>query len=332
MINTGCHDDLLWQFFIAFIYCYEEAMEEVQFVKRVRNILHLEEYSDLRHTPGNFTIAVLDTGIVKHPDLKENIVGFYEVATGRTIPYDDNGHGTHIAGIICGNGAVSGGKYEGIMPSAKIVSIKILDRTGDGTTEYLLDALKWILKNHKHFRIRIVNISIGMEKSVSESIQKKIQELISQLYQENILIITAAGNNGPAPMTLSVLGESDDVIAVGCYDFGFRGKDGRSCFEYSARGPSRYSLKKPDLLAPGTEIISCSNQYRKGKGMAYTAKSGTSMATAVVTGAAAMLLTKHEYSSEELKNHLRLAAKDLHEPWNLQGFGVLDIAGILSKP
>lgn len=299
-------------------------------MKRVRALLHLDDYAKLRRHPCDFSIAILDSGVERHPDIAQNIVAFHDVVGGKKTPYDDFGHGTHVAGIICGSGRLSNGAYEGVIPSAKIIAMKILDENGGGAAAHLLDALDWIYRNRKRYHIRIVNISIGMENHVSSDKRKLMQQAISRLYQEDILVITAAGNNGPEPMTLSALGEGDDVISVGCYDFGYKGKSGRSCSEYSARGPSRYSLKKPDLVAPGTDIISCYHRYRQGHRKAYCAKSGTSMATAVVTGAAAMLLAERYLSSQQLIARLQHAARDVNEPWNLQGWGVLDIARLLS--
>lgn len=299
-------------------------------MKRVRAILHLDDYAELRHRPCDFSIAILDSGVERHPDIAQNIVAFHDVVGGKKTPYDDFGHGTHVAGIICGSGRLSNGVYEGVIPSARIIAMKILDENGGGAAAHLLDALDWIYQNRKHYHIRIVNISIGMENHVSSDKRKLMQQAISRLHQEDILVITAAGNNGPEPMTLSALGEGDDVISVGCYDFGYKGKSGRSCSEYSARGPSRYSLKKPDLVAPGTDIISCYHKYRQGHRKAYCAKSGTSMATAVVTGAAAMLLAGGYLSSQQLIARLQHAARDVNEPWNLQGWGVLDTRRLLS--
>lgn len=299
-------------------------------MKRVRAILHLDDYAELRHRPCDFSIAILDSGVERHPDIAQNIVAFHDVVGGKKTPYDDFGHGTHVAGIICGSGRLSNGVYEGVIPSARIIAMKILDENGGGAAAHLLDALDWIYQNRKRYHIRIVNISIGMENHVSSDKRKLMQQAISRLHQEDILVITAAGNNGPEPMTLSALGEGDDVISVGCYDFGYKGKSGRSCSEYSARGPSRYSLKKPDLVAPGTDIISCYHKYRQGHRKAYCAKSGTSMATAVVTGAAAMLLAGGYLSSQQLIARLQHAARDVNEPWNLQGWGVLDTRRLLS--
>lgn len=299
-------------------------------MKRVRALLHLDDYAQLRHRPCDFSIAILDSGVAEHPDIASNIIAFHDVVGKKKTPYDDYGHGTHIAGIICGDGRLSNGAYEGVIPSAKIIAIKILDGKGDGASAHLLDALDWVYQNRERYRIRIVNISIGMENHVSSDKRKRMRQAISRLYEEDILVITAAGNNGPQPMTLSALGEGDDVISVGCYDFGYRGQSGRSCSEYSARGPSRYSLKKPDLVAPGTDIVSCSHRYRQGRRNAYCIKSGTSMATAVVTGASAMLLANGYLSSKQLIARLQHAARDVNEPWNLQGWGVLDIERLLS--
>lgn len=104
--------------------------------------------TDIPHSKGysgkGVTVAVVDTGIYKHPDLvrpKNKIVGFKDFVNNKTSPYDDNGHGTHVAGIIAASGASSSGKYKGIAPDANILAVKALDETGGGSTSDIVSAI-----------------------------------------------------------------------------------------------------------------------------------------------------------------------------------------------
>ena len=111
-------------------------------------------------------IAIIDTGIAPHPDLvrnKNRIAAFYDTAAPHTLsrPYDDNGHGTHVAGIAAGDGWSSSGNYCGMAPASHLIGIRILNRSGNGKMADILSAFSWILKHQFDYQIRIVNISIG---------------------------------------------------------------------------------------------------------------------------------------------------------------------------
>ena len=107
-----------------------------------------EVFMEQEHWTGKgVAAAILDTGIYPHIDFDHRILGFYDFISHQTIPYDDNGHGTHVAGILAGNGKASRGKYRGMAPECGIVSLKVLDRHGNGNKETVLRAFRWILEN-----------------------------------------------------------------------------------------------------------------------------------------------------------------------------------------
>lgn len=293
---------------------------------RVRRQLHLKYAYEKGLSGKNVTVCVLDTGISKHRDFDNRCVEFIDFTTEkRRVCFDDSGHGTHVCGILAGNGSASGGRFQGIAPEAKLIVGKILDKKGKGDMDNLYRGLEWVLNNQKGYGIRIVNISVGIpEKKEMEGNRQKreaLQRYLKQLYENNILVVTAAGNLGPSANSLSMLGEGNQTICVGCHDGKMLFQGRKRCEDYSGRGPSVFSLRKPDVVAPGTEIVSCSNKSIYG----YVKKSGTSMACPIVSGMAALYLeAKPDISIESFMSRIRFSAVDLGEPWSKQGYGMVD--------
>ena len=291
------------------------------------------------------TVGVLDTGVGNHPDLWGRVMGFQDFVGKNKLMYDDNGHGTHICGIIGGSGGVSGGRMKGMAPESRLVVGKVLDHNGDGMTKHMLEALDLILEVRKQYQIRVLNISVGIGEMSDKKKQEALQLKIEEVWSEGIVVVCAAGNKGPMDGSISAVSGSERVITVGCHD-GSYGKDNpKRCSTYSGRGKFADRIRKPDVVAPGTDIRSCNVNYREinhlygnqqfGKNMtkeAYVAKSGTSMATPIVTGAIALLLQKFpDMSNEDVKRKLTYTATDLGEPWNLQGWGMINVKKLLER-
>ena len=253
-------------------------------MERVRKIIHTE----FPHGEGFFgkgsTVAILDTGISMHPDFKNRILDFRDFVNGRSSAYDDNGHGTHLAGIIGGSGVLGGGRYMGIAPECQFVPLKVLDGMGNGNIESVVRAVDWILKNRGKYHIRFLNISIGMMPQTHLSEQRALVEAICALWENNICVVAASGNNGPDTSSVTVPGTIPELITVGSLDDNDRVLLGGSMhMGYSGKGPTKHCVVKPEILAPGTRVVSCSRQG------GYVSKSGSSMATAVVTGGLAVM-------------------------------------------
>lgn len=281
------------------------------------------------------TIAVLDTGIGRHPDLQNRAVCFRDFVNHRNLMYDDNGHGTHICGILCGSGDISGGRYAGMAPASRLVVGKVLDENGDGTTQNMLEGLEWVLQNKEQYQIRILNISVGIGNLNEPEKEKALKKMIEHVWNSGIIVVCAAGNKGPANDSISSVGGSGKVITVGCHD-GIYGKNNpRSCESYSGRGPFGAPIRKPDIVAPGTDVVSCNVQVKKQYGRIlhpYIAKCGTSMAAPVVSGGIALLLQKYPgLDPQAVKYRLTLTATDLGEPWNKQGWGMINVRKMLEK-
>lgn len=272
-------------------------------------------------------IAFLDTGIAPaHPDFGRRIIGFVDFTRGRRLPYDDNGHGTHVAGLAAGNGAASGGRIRGVAPESGIVALKVLDRKGNGTVETVSAGLNWLLQNHEEYRIRVVNISVGaMPKSVDEESSRLVQ-MVEKVWDAGLIVVVAAGNLGPKGGSVTTPGVSRKVITVGCYD-DTKAVDvaGHKLIHYSGRGPTGLCIVKPEIVMPGTGQVSCNAFYRQGQ-KPYCIKSGTSMATPQVSGAIALLLEKEpELTNVQVKLRLRESCDDLGLPMSHQGWGRLNI-------
>lgn len=279
------------------------------------------------------TIAVLDTGIGQHPDLSGRLLGFRDFVGQRQYAYDDNGHGTHICGILCGSGRLSHGKYRGIAPGARLVVGKVLDDSGEGGTGNMLQGLDWVLENRGRYGIRILNISVGIGDTGDEEKERLLREKLEVLWKSGIMVICAAGNKGPGSNTISSIGKDAGVMTVGCHDGSYQPHDPGRCALYSGRGPEGSLCRKPDLVAPGTNIVSCNSAYFLAYGRvkkAYIAKSGTSMATPIVAGAAALALQKYpSMSNADCRRKLQYTATDLGIPWNQQGWGMVNIRRLL---
>lgn len=300
---------------------------------RVRKLIHARE-EEIRPFDGSgVTTAILDTGIAMHPDLEKRVIGFKDFVGGSRLPYDDCGHGTHVAGCLCGDGTCSGGRYAGVACGSRILCGKVLDEKGDGSLEDMTAGVEWVLKNKELYQVRILNISVSMGKTEREKSLKRLIACLERAWEEGLLVVVAAGNHGPAARSISSLGESSKVITVGCHDgAAYKGKE-HSCESYSGRGPARREWKKPDLVAPGTDIVSCNAHFRMTPGGcrdAYVVKNGTSMSTPLVSGAAALCFQKYPwYSNEQVKRRMLWSASDLGEPWSKQGWGMLNVARLL---
>ena len=135
-------------------------------MERIKKLIHLEYAYKIGLTGENVTVAVMDTGIAAHPDFEKRILVFQDCINKRNTLYDDNGHGTHVAGILAGNGGMSpNGVYQGIAPKADLVIIKVLDKSGNGNTAKVVEGVEWLIKNKEKYKIRLLNISVGMLKN-----------------------------------------------------------------------------------------------------------------------------------------------------------------------
>lgn len=296
-------------------------------MNRVRAKLHVTEAHTAGFTGKGVTAAVLDSGICFHPDYADRILAFCDFVNGRTVCYDDATHGSHVSGILGGDGRSSRGRYCGIAPGCGLIHLKVLDRHGQGNLEDIMAAIDWVIRNRRKYNIRIMNLSAGTSKGEEDYGAKQLVEGVERAWDAGIVVVVAAGNMGPTSYSITVPGNSRKVITVGAFDdFRDRGRWVKS--DYSGCGPTEACICKPELVAPGTGIVSCCANWKQGK--YYSVKSGTSMAAPAVAGCIALLLEKEPYlTNVEVKMRLRETAADLGYPKNRQGWGLADAARLL---
>ena len=273
------------------------------------------------------TVAVLDSGIdTSHPDLASQVVGSHNF-TDETDADDHVGHGTHVASIIAGTGAASGGQYAGVAHGAKVLNDKVMELgfvgpgipEGVGRESWILAGMQWAVDQGA----RIVNMSLGNDYPDGNDPLSLAVNALSQQY--GTLFVVSAGNNGPDHYTVGGPAAADDALAVGSVD-----RDDSISF-FSSRGPRMIDgLLKPDVTAPGNDIIGARAAHgRIGRfiDQNYVALSGTSMAAPHVAASAAILLQQHpDWTRDQLWAALTsTAAYNPNTDAYSQGAGRIDV-------
>lgn len=285
-------------------------------MRRVKQLVHAHNVYKKGYSGRGVCAVILDTGVYLHKDLRKQIRGFKDFTADKQECYDDNGHGTHVAGIFCANGSL-----QGMAPGARVIVLKVLDRSGNGNTKRVLEALEWVEKNKAIYNIRILNFSVGFLPGADDEDENRIVDKLDQLWDDNVVVVAAAGNNGPGRGTVTVPGISRKIITVGASDDNSPGRN--MPHGYSGRGPTGCCIVKPEIVAPGTNILSLDH-----RGNYYVKKSGTSMATPVVCGALALALQKKpQLRPEELKLALCRTARP--EPRTGAAWGILDVDNLM---
>jgi len=273
--------------------------------------------SDLGVDGTGIGVAVLDSGVAAHDDLLGGngaplVDRFVDFVGGSETPYDDYGHGTHVAGIIAGSGYDSGGARTGIAPGARLTVLKVLDGRGTGRISDVIAALDYVVAHKDELNIRVVNLSIAT--GVYESYEMDPLTVAAEVVVRNgVVVVAAAGNNGRGPDGrirhggITAPGNAPSVLTVGASShMGTVDREDDTIASFSSRGPAAVDYgAKPDLVAPGVGIESLSDPgstlfLTKSKyllsgtipttSLPYLSLSGTSMSAPVVTGTVALML------------------------------------------
>jgi len=304
------------------------------------------------YTGAGVTVALVDTGIAAVPDLAGRILPVRDDLTGVTSSCvnlsgeadcsDSYGHGTFMAGIIAGSGASSGGAYMGMAPNANLVSVKIAGRDGSADVSNVLAAIQWVVSFKDVYAIRVLNLSLGTD-STQTFRTDPLNYAVERAWSAGVAVVVAAANRGPEAGTISKPGDDPWVITVGAIDDrGTPGLGDDHVPDFTAHGPTAADgLAKPDVVAPGAHIVSL---QAPGSSIAtnvptamtggYRMGSGTSMATAVVSGAAALLVGRDpSITPDRLKYALvNTARHDVSDDIMAVGAGVISAGGAATAP
>jgi serine protease AprX len=306
-------------------------------------------------------VAVIDSGVTSwHDDLTDpNVPGsqrvdqFVDFVNGQTTSYDDYGHGTHVAGIIAGNGFDSGGLRTGIAPAAHLVVLKVLDGTGGGHISDVIAAFDYTINHKDLFHIRVINLSVsaGVYESYTSDL---LTQAAKRAVDQGIVVVAAAGNLGRDSQghvqygAITAPGNAPWVLTVGASShMGTINRADDTIAAFSSRGPTAIDhLAKPDIVAPGvgTESLSAPGSYLYASrtqyllsgtvatpGLPYLSLSGTSQATPVVSGTVALMLQANPaLTPNAVKAILQYTAQSYTGlDWLTQGAGFLNARGAI---
>jgi subtilisin family serine protease len=313
-------------------------------------------------------IAVLDSGVdTDHAAFQDNNnrrrVVVNKDFTGENRTDDPYGHGTHVASIAAGNGRVARGEYVGLAPNANILNLRVLGAKGTGRISSILAALDWVLQNRAAYNIRVVNLSLGTT-AVESYRDDPVCKSVRRLVDAGVVVVAAAGNFGKDSAgnkiygAIHAPGDEPSAITVGASNtFGTDERSDDTVASYSSRGPTRGgrtdlsgvrqhdNLIKPDLVAPGNKIIDAaaednylittnpwldagvSNSDRRR--MMYL--NGSSMATPVVAGAAALMLQANPRLTPNLVKAILMYTAQPLAGFNMleQGAGEVNVEGAI---
>lgn len=267
----------------------------------IRQIKAPEAWSTTRG--GSIKVAIIDTGIASHPDLR--ISGGVNTINGGSYT-DDNGHGTHVAGILSAAGVK--GKIIGTAPDVKLYAVKALNQNGEGFVSNIIEGIDWCIKN----RMQVINMSLGI---IGLESSDTLHDAIRRATKKGIVIVASAGNSGSLYNQLDEPASFKETIAVAA------STPSKRIADFSSRGAGI------TISAPGQNILSTSLNH------AYVVLSGTSMASPHVAGGAALLLaTQPRLSPSNVKKRLRERAQKLKGASPLaQGAGLIQLDRIFTK-
>ncbi len=289
-----------------------------------------EVWRQLGVTGKGIGVAILDSGIAPHPDLAGRIVASVDFTHGGATlvpPADPGGHGTHVAGLVAGDGAASGGAYAGVAPGANLIDVRVIGASGSTSVSRLIAGMQWVLAHRAEYNIRVVNLSAGGAATTSYR-DDPLATAAEVLVFAGITVVVSAGNEGPKAMTITSPGTDPYVITVGGIDDNGTPTTGDDALaSWSSRGVTPIDgLAKPDLVAPGRKVVSLRSPGstldqelpdRVVAGLdplapAYFRLSGTSMAAPVVAGVVALVLERSPaLTPAQVKGRLRGTATAL---------------------
>lgn len=285
-------------------------------MQNARKIIKVDELHRKGILGTGVGVAIIDTGCYPHLDFligKRRVTKFVDFVGSRQVMYDDNGHGTFVAGVLAGSGLGSAGLYRGIAPDCNLFILKALNNEGQTQAITVLDAMQWVFENRHKFNIKVVCMSFG---STPLARNDPLSIGAASLWDAGITVVSAAGNDGPKAGSVKSPASCSKIITVGCADT--TGGEEKVA-DFSSRGPI-FDIVKPDIIAPGVNITSLSNSPKM-----FTQMSGTSVSAPFVAGVVALLLQENPFlTPNQVKSIIMYSAKRLPFSPNDCGMGLLD--------
>ncbi len=291
-------------------------------------------------------ICIVDTGIdPDHEQFAGRSIGFYDAISGKVTPYDDHGHGTHVAAIALGKGGTGSNlNIVGVAPAASIFSAKVLDAQGSGSESQVIGGIEYCANQAD---VHIISMSLGTAEASDgkDAMSLTVNCSSDHTYSSSCvnspltypkIVVIAAGNSGSAPGTVGSPGAAEKAITVGAVTNWTEDGKGVYLAAFSSRGPTLDGRIKPDIASPGVRILSA----KAGTAAGYVSLSGTSMATPFTAGAIALMVQKNSaikdfaIPADEVRKILKDSAQDrgildnsnnLMKPDNEYGAGLLDV-------
>jgi serine protease AprX len=310
---------------------------DVAFISPDRKLKGMDDYTDSAvgvstawnagYDGTGIGVAIIDSGIndSNHADFKNSAgrsrVVYHQDFTGTPISnssgasWDLYGHGTHVAGIVGGNGTWSGGRFAGVAPNVNLIDLRVLDQNGSGSDSTVIAAIQRAIALKNTYNIRVINLSLGRGVPTGYA-NDPLCQAVESAWRAGIVVVVASGNYGRLSLngsngygTVTAPGNDPLVLTVGAMKtMNTSGRTDDQIASYSSKGPTTYDhVVKPDLVAPGNTIVSIvdhgsalealyPSNLRAGTNLSYRpyfVLSGTSMATPVVSGAVALLLDQN---------------------------------------
>lgn len=299
-------------------------------------------------TGAGTTVALLDTGVTPLPDVADRLRPVQDDLTGEWAPCvnlsgeetcaDSYGHGTFLAGLIAGDGTSSQGRHRGVAPGAELVSIKVAGADGSADVSTVLAGIQWAVTFRDRYDIGVLNLSLGTDSTQSWSVDP-LNYAVERAWDAGIVVVVSSSNLGPAPGSIAKPADDPWVVTVGAVDDRQTPAIADDTLpNFSGRGPTSDGLVKPDVVAPGARLVSLdapgssiSSVAPSSMGAPYRRGSGTSMSAAVVSGAAAQLLSARPgISPDRVKHLLTSTARPVaSSSRNDVGSGMVDVVAAL---
>jgi serine protease AprX len=310
---------------------------DVAFISPDRKLKGMDDYTDSAvgvstawnagYDGTGIGVAIIDSGINDgyHADFKDSAgrsrIVYHQDFTGTPTSnssgatWDLYGHGTHVAGIVGGNGTWSAGRFAGVAPNVNLIDLRVLDQNGSGSDSMVIAAIQRAIALKNTYNIRVINLSLGRGVPTGYA-NDPLCQAVESAWRAGIVVVVASGNYGRLSLngsngygTVTAPGNDPLVLTVGAMKtMNTSARTDDQIASYSSKGPTTYDhVVKPDLVAPGNTIVSIvdhgstlealyPSNLRTGTNLAYHpyfVLSGTSMATPVVSGAVALLLDQH---------------------------------------